>query len=324
MSGLRDRVDLILPPSIITNTRPIQHYNMLSNWITPWDFQEEIDAAIIGVPYGNAGQAGAPNVFREQLRSLATRNANYESDPAPLKVRDVGNVVMHPTDVLRSHENVEKALTDLYTINREFVPIIVGGDHSVAAPSFRAFKAVRGETVGLIDFDAHPDTRDDRTDGPTAGTPFRQLLEGGHLDGNNAVQIGFHGFRGSSELFEYNRDHGITLIPAAEVRRRRMADVIEQALEKASDGTDSIYISLDIDVMDAPWGPGTGGDAPGGLDSHEMLEAMYLLGRHPKVKVVDLVEIAPIKDVRAVTSKLAVNIMMSFLTGFYERKLIYA
>jgi formiminoglutamase len=256
---------------------------MLSNWISPWDFQEEIDAAIIGAPMGPIGQAGAPNVFREQLRSLATRNAAYDSDPAPLKVRDVGNVVMHPTDIFQCHDNVEKALIDLYTINQKFVPIIVGGDHSVAAPSFRAFKAVRGETVGLIDFDAHPDTRDDSTNGPTSGTPFRQLLEGGHLDGNNAVQIGFHGFLGSSELYEYNRGHGITLIPAAEVRRRRMADVIKQALEKASDGTDSIYISLDIDVMDAPWGPGTGGDAPGGLDAHEMLEAMYLLGRHPKV-----------------------------------------
>ena len=330
MSGQRDKVDLIRPPTIINNTQPItggietQHYNMLSNWITFWDFEEEIDAAIIGVPYGFTGEAAAPTVFREQFSSLATRNAAYDSDPVPLKVRDVGNVVMHPTDVFQCHKNVEKALSDLYTINREFVPFIVGGDHSVAAPSFRAFKAVRGETVGLIDFDAHPDTRDDSTNGPTAGTPFRQLLEGGHLDGNNAVQIGFHGFSGSSELYEYNRNHGITLIPAAEVRRRRMADVIEQALEKASDGTDSIYISLDIDVMDGPWGPGTHGDIAGGLDSHEILEAMYLLGRHPKVKVVDLVEIAPIKDVRDMTSKLAVNIMMSFLTGFYERKQIYA
>ena len=99
---------------------------------------------------------------------------------------------------------------------------------------------------------------------------------------------------------------------------------MEQALAKASDGTDSIYISLDIDVMDGPLGPGTGGDAPGGLDTHEMLEAMYHLGRHPKVKVVDLVEIDSIKDVHDVTSKLAVNIMMSFLTGFYERKQTYA
>ena len=319
-----EKVELILPPAVIHNTRPIQHYNMLSNWITPWDFEEKIDAAIIGAPYGPLGQAAAPDVFREYLHSFATRNANYDSDPAPLKVRDVGNVVMHPTNVFRSHENVEKALTDLYTIDQDFVPIIVGGDHSVAAPSFRAFKAVRGETVGLIDFDAHPDTRDNRTNGPTSGTPFRQLLEGGHLDGNNAVQIGFHGFSGSSELYDYNRGHGITLIPSAEVRSRRMADVMEQALAKASEGTDSIYISLDIDVMDSPWGPGTGGPAPGGLDSHEMLEAMYLLGRHPKVKVVDLVEIAPLMDVHDMTSKLAVNIMMSFLTGFYERKQIYA
>ena len=319
-----EKVELIQPPNVIHKTRPVQHYNMLSNWITPWDYQEEIDAAIIGAPYGPLGQAGAPDVFREYLRSFATRNANYDSDPAPLKVRDVGNVVMHPTDVFRCHENVEKALRDLYTIDQSFVPIIVGGDHSVAAPSFRAFKAIRGETVGLIDFDAHPDTRDDSTNGPTSGTPFRQLLEGGHLDGNNAVQIGFHGFLGSSELFQYNRDHGITLIPSVEVRNRRMADVMEQALAKASDGTDSIYISLDIDVMDGPLGPGTGGDAPAGLDTHEMLEAMYLLGRHPKVKVLDLVEIAPLQDVRDVTSKLGVNIVMSFLTGYFERKQTYA
>ena len=140
----------------------------------------------------------------------------------------------------------------------------------------------------------------------------------------SAVQIGFHGFLGSSELFEYNKGHGITLLPSGEVRKRGIADIIKEALDKASDGTDSIYISLDIDVMDSPWGPGTGGDAPGGLDSHEILEAMYLLGRHPKVKVMDLVEIDCIKDVRDTTTKLAVNIIMSFLTGFYERKQKYA
>ena len=318
------KVELILPPTVITNKRPIQHYNMLSNWITPWDFQEKIDAGIIGAPYGFTGEAAAPNVIREMLGRFATKNANYDSDPAPLKVRDVGNVVMHPTNVFRCHENIEKALSDVYTIDQGFVPIILGGDHSVAAPSFRAFKNVRNEKVGLIDFDAHPDTRDFRTNGPTSGTPFRQLLEGGHLDGNNAVQIGFHGFLGSSELFEYNKGHGITLLPSGEVRKRGIADIIKEALDKASDGTDSIYISLDIDVMDSPWGPGTGGDAPGGLDSHEILEAMYLLGRHPKVKVMDLVEIDCIKDVRDTTTKLAVNIIMSFLTGFYERKQKYA
>ncbi len=320
MAPERGNIELIVPPPVITNTRPIQHYNMLSNWITPWDFEEQIDAGIIGAPYGYTGEAAAPNVIREILRRFATRNANFDTDPVDLKVRDVGNVVMHPTNVFRCHENIEKALSDVYTIDQGFVPIVLGGDHSVAAPSFRAFKNVRNEKVGLIDFDAHPDTRDFRTNGPTSGTPFRQLLEGGHLDGNNAVQIGFHGFLGSSELFEYNKGHGISLYPSAQVRRRGIRDIIKEALDKASDGTDSIYISLDIDVMDSPWGPGTGGDAPGGLDSHEILEAMYLLGRHPKVKVMDLVEIDCIKDVRDVTSKLGVNIIMSFLTGFNERK----
>ena len=320
MASENGRVELMLPPPVITKTRPIQHYNMLSNWITPWDYEEAIDAAIIGAPYGYTGEAAAPNVIRQILRKFATRNANFDTDPVDLKVRDVGNVAMHPTNVYRCHENIENALTDVYNIDSGFVPIVLGGDHSVAAPSFRAFKGARNETVGLIDFDAHPDTRDFRTNGPGSGTPFRQLLEGGHLDGNNAVQIGFHGFLGSSELFEYNRGHGISLYPSAQVRRRGIRDIIKEALDKASDGTDSIYISLDIDVMDTPWGPGTGGEAPGGLDSHEILEAMYLLGRHPKVNVMDLVEIDCIKDVRDVTSKLAVNIIMSFLTGVNERK----
>ena len=319
------RVPLIVPPPVVHRASSREHYNMLHNWITKWDFEESIDAAIIGTPYGITGESAAPNVLRDQLRRYATRNANYDTDPVPLKVRDVGNVVMHPTNFHKCHENVETALTDLYEIDKDFVPIVVGGDHAVAAPSFRAFKDVRGEKVGLIDFDAHPDTEVVSTSGLSSGTPFRQLLDSGHLDGPNAVQVGMHSFSyGSTELFDYNRAQGVSIYPSVDVKKRGMADIMEASLEQAGDGTDSIYVSLDIDVMDTPWCPGTGADCPTGLDPFDMMEAMYLLGRHPKVRALDVVEIDPVKDLRNVTINMAINLTMSFLTGLYERKRMYA
>ncbi|MBI4337984.1 MAG: agmatinase family protein [Chloroflexi bacterium] len=323
----------LLPPGLILASSPLganPDYNMLNSVILPWDFKEDIHAGIIGVPFNKGthmfkGTNEGPNAVRETFLSFATRSFDFGVDIMNLKVRDIGDVQMHPTDVVRCHANTQEALTELYQRHPGFVPIIIGGDHAIAAPSCRALRdGRRFRRVGLVDFDAHNDLRDPAYDGPSSGTPFRQLIDGGYVNGRNAVQVGLHGFLSSSVLKDYADKHGLRMVSAREVRQRGIEDVVEEALAQAGDGTDAIYASFDIDAIEAAFAPGTGSHTPGGLLLGDVFEAMYMLGRDPRVAAMDLVELDPIKDLKKMTSRVGCMMILTFLVGLQERLQLYA
>ena len=317
----------LLSPQLIQNRGDTRDYNTMSNWIKPWDFTEQLDVGIIGLPLtrsqGFQGTFMGPNAVRETWSSFGTRSFEFETDIVDLKVRDIGDIKMHHTSVVESHTNIESALTDLYTRNPDFLPILVGGHHGVAAPSVRGFKMGHGWKVGLIDFDAHNDLRDPTYEGPSGSTPFRQLIDQGYIDGCNAVQIGLHGFLSSSVLKAYADSKGLRMVSAREVRQRGIVKVVEEALAQASDGTDAIYISFDMDAIEAALAPGTVGYTPGGLNLGDVFEALYLLGQHPKVRGMDIVEMDPLRDLKGMTPRVGNMIMMSLLAGLHERKKQY-
>jgi len=317
-------IENLEPRSIERRARDPIGYQMMCNWITPWDFKESLDVGIIGVPFNRGagywkGTHEAPNAVREAFASFGTRSFDFEVDISDLKVRDIGDVRLHMTDVVRSHAVIEQTLTEVYDRNPNFIPIIIGGDHAIAAPSARAFKAAHDLRLGLVDFDAHNDLRSPESEGPSSGTPFRQLIDGGFISGKNAVQVGLHGFLSSPVLKRYGDERGLRMISAREVRNRGIEIVVDEAIAQAAASTDGIYVSLDIDVMDPAHAPGTGAPCPGGLDPRQLFEGLYRLGACPEVKALDLVEIDPVKDVKETTTKMAAIIIMSFLAGVHAR-----
>jgi formiminoglutamase len=183
----------------------------------------------------------------------------------------------------------------------------------------RAYSIAREERVGLIDFDAHNDLRSAALDGPGSGTPFRQLIDGGFIQGRNATQVGLHGFLSSPLLKEYADSRGLRMVSAREVRKQGIQAVLDDALERAARGTDGIYVSLDIDVMDPAFAPGTVAPCPGGLTPGDIFDAVYRLGACPQVRALDLVEVDPLKDVKGMTTRLATIIILSFMAGVHHR-----
>jgi formiminoglutamase len=99
-----------------------------------------------------------------------------------------------------------------------------------------------------------------------------------------------------------------------------MAEVIAEACKIAGDGTDSLYVSFDIDVMEAAYAPGTGYATPEGLDPWDVLEALFVLGQDKRVKALDYVCMDPLRDVREVTAKMAASVILTFLGGYLIRK----
>ena len=306
------------------SNRARPEFTLLPEVVLPWDFEEDIDAGIVGVPFNFhptfQGTSEAPNSIREWLTKFASRSHEFDVDISDLKIRDIGDIRMHPTDVMRSHENIEEGLTELYQQPHKFVPIVIGGNHAIAAPSIRAFRnGNEYEKVGLVDFDAHYDLGNPSLLGPGSGTMFRQVIDAGQIEGRNAVQIGLHGSLNSTIWSDYAKSVGIREITAREVWQRGIVRSMDEAIDQASDGTDAIYVSFDIDAIEDASASGTGGPSPGGLDPKEAIEAEYMLGRNQKVMALDLVEVDPIKDMRGITSRMAVMLMVSFLAGLSER-----
>jgi formiminoglutamase len=98
-----------------------------------------------------------------------------------------------------------------------------------------------------------------------------------------------------------------------------MEACILEALGIAGDGTDLIYLSVDIDALAFPWAPGTSAASAEGLSAWDLLEAMFICGQHPSVAALDVVEIDPTRDVQGVTARAGCSTILAFLAGLYRR-----
>jgi formiminoglutamase len=123
----------------------------------------------------------------------------------------------------------------------------------------------------------------------------------------------------SSVYKKYCEDQGVTIMTAREIRRRGIEKAVEEAISIASHDTESIYVSVDIDVLSLPYAFGTAAATPEGMEAWDLLEAVFLLGQHPKVRVLDLVCIDPLRDFRDYTARMGASIILAFLAGYVIR-----
>ena len=296
--------------------------------VTKWssitkDWQEGVEitgAALIGAPLSkpsisHSGASFAPSTIRAMLDGYSTYAITEEHDMKDSILYDCGDIVMHVTDIKESHRRIERTIHDLTTAEPKMIPIILGGDHSISFPSIAGFAASKGK-VGIIQFDAHHDLRNLEDGGPSNGTPFRSLLENGVISGKQLVQIGIRNFSNACVYHEYAKEHGVTIYTMKDVREKAIKEIISEsiALLKA-EGVASIYISLDMDVLDQAFAPGCPAIGPGGMDSWTLLDAMTYLGQEPLVGGMDIVELDPTLDFRDMTSRVAAQVIMYFLLG---------
>lgn len=318
----------VRPSQLVRRSRREDRYEKrVSNWISPWDYEEEIDAGLVMIPFGKAAQSGVsgvgsgPDAIREAFLVNTTYSPDFDVDLRDLRVRDVGDVVLHMTDILRCHQNMEEAVVELYGLGQRFLPIFIGGDHSITCPLVKGYcKSHPEQRVGIVHFDAHNDVRNFEDGGPTNGTPFRGILEGGiNVEGKNLVQIGIHGFMNSSTYKCWCEERGVTIYTMRMVRQRGIEAIMQDAIPRAAQGTDALYVSVDIDVLAQSAAPGTGASSPEGMEPWDLLEALFLLGQHPMVVAMDLVCVDPLRDLREFTTRVSTSIILTFLAGYFLR-----
>ncbi len=291
----------------------------------------EVDVAIMGAPLdsgsGMRGAAFGPKTLRASDKYLGW---GTWSDPhlhvmvnwmKELTVVDYGDA---PIDFLSAERTMEPVRAMVKEIAETgAIPMVVGGDHSLEYPNVAGVADVYGkENVGVIHFDAHYDAgRNTNGHLISHGQPIRRLIEEGHVLGKNYIQVGLRGYWPGEEGFRWMREQGFRYHTMAEIERDGWAPVMERVLAEASDGPEHLYISLDVDVLDPAFAPGTGTPEPGGLTTRELFPLIRRLCAEKNLVGFDLVEFNPLVDPGYTTSLNANRLLRECLTGIAMRKM---
>ena len=276
---------------------------------------ENADVAIVGAPFdtGATFRAGA-RFGPEGIRNVSHLLRRYNPSLGVvifdhLSVIDYGDVPVVPGFIEASYEKISEGLELIHRAG--VVPIVLGGDHSIALPELRVAAAVHGP-LALVQFDSHPDTWDSYFGQKhTHGTPFRRAVEEGLLDTSLAIQVGMRGSIYDEGDWNDAREMGFDLVPTDEVRKLGIPAMIDRIRERVGDA--KTYVSFDVDFVDPAFAPGTGTPEIGGFTSREAQEFVRgLVGLD--IIGCDVVEVYPAYDPAGITALLAANVAHEFLS----------
>ena len=282
---------------------------------------EEANVLVMGVPFDGAvsnarGAADAPDRMRELSRILppVTEEGYLFRD---LKVYDHGNVEV-VLDWQQYFNQVEAQAQSMLKTGKP--SIFLGGDHSISIPLEAAFSSTfQQEKIGVIHFDSHPDIVSEY-DGHlwSHACTQRRAMELENISPDDLSFIGLRSFM-DEELDYLDKHTGIGIYKARDVYKMGPDQIINE-LSKKYMNHQKLYLTIDIDVLDPAYAPGTGTPESGGLTSRELLELVRGLARELPVAAVDIVEVSPPLDHSDITSWAALKVMYELLGVFDQKK----
>lgn len=274
------------------------------------------DVAVLGAPFDSGvsfrpGARFGPSAIRQASRNLRPAY-NPELDIAPFRVLqavDAGDVPCNPFNIDEALQQIDDAANELIQDGQKLVTL--GGDHTVALGTLRAVARKYGP-VALIHFDAHLDTWDsyfgaDRTH----GTVFRRAFEEGLLLPGSSMHIGIRGPLYDARDLVADASFGFSVIRATDFDRLGVDEILRRTRERIGDAP--VYLSVDIDVLDPAFAPGTGTPEIGGFTSRELLALLRgLPGR--QFVATDIVEVSPAYDHAEVTALAAATVAYELIS----------
>jgi len=221
----------------------------------------------------------------------------------------------------------ERSIVSVHKMVKEIaetgaVPVIVGGDHSLMYPDIVAITDVYGKgKIGVVHFDAHFDGLSSLFGHYlTHGGPVKRLIDEGHVEGKNFVQIGLNSAKPGKKDIEWMRKNEIRYHFIAEIDKIGWEETMKKALAEALDGPEMIFVSIDTDCLDPAFAPGMGTPEPGGLTPRELFPILRALGIQNKIVGIELVEVNPIIDPTYRSAQIANRILREILTGMALRE----
>jgi len=290
----------------------------------------EADIAILGIPFGMPyspdamanDQSLAPDVVRKSSEHTGYAKEHYDFDlggplldDKDIKVVDCGNVSADMSDHSEHYRRAEAVVRKI--VRKEAILISIGGDHGIPIPVFRALEEV-GQEITLVHVDAHLDWREEVNGEPNGySSPIRRAAE---LDWfGPIVQIGMRGI-GSARRDEVEdaKAYGCDIIDAYEMHKIGMDAVLDRIPEGGP-----YYLTIDADGLDPTIMPAVMAQTPGGLNWLQIRELVHGLVNKGRVLGMDIVEIAPSRDVGKITMDYTERLICNFIgatvrAGYYD------
>lgn len=282
-----------------------------------------VDIAIVGAPFDEGvthrpGTRFGPRAIRMADHSGVGSRTHMEAGidaQAVLNIVDYGDIEAVPADLGASHAVLRSTVREI--LQAGATPIVLGGDHSLSAPVTMAIADQFGpDGYAIVHFDTHADTGfEAEGTANNHGTPFYRGVTEGFMRGDHIMQIGLRGSWPSPSEFDWMRDAGFHWRTMDEVIDLGLPAIVEEAIEYATSKAPRVYLSVDIDVLDPAFAPGTGTPEPGGLMTRELLQAIRRITSAVNICAMDMVEVSPPYDVSEVTAMAAHRVVLETITG---------
>ena len=273
---------------------------------------DKADYVVIGFPYDRTstyrqGSALAPTAIREASNNIETYSLRSNIDIEDIAICDVGNldVVDNVSETLR---RLELCVSDIHNSGK--IPIILGGEHTLTYASIKALK----NNIGIVDFDAHMDLRDEYMGEKLSHTTFmRRICE--DIGADRIVEVGTRAV--SKEELKFANEAGVKFCSAYDIRKKgtqKIFDIINSSSSKFKNK----YITFDVDVLDPAYAPGVGNPEAEGLDTSTTIEILDKI-LDSNIVGIDVVEFSPNYDNGATASQV-VKILFEILATIENKK----
>jgi agmatinase len=281
-----------------------------------------VDVAIVGAPADDLvsdrpGARFGPRAIRAASCPPGSHLQARVDALRTLRAVDFGDAPVIPADPDATAAAIEETVGQVADAGA--IAIVLGGDHSVTEPALRAIARRRGP-LGLLHLDSHGDTGSEVFGVERShGTPMYRLVEQGHVEPARYVQVGLRGYWPEPEVFAWQAGRGITSFFMHDVRELGLGEVLDRALARIGGGP--AYLTVDVDVLDPAFAPGTGTPEPGGLTSADLLWACREAARRLELAGADVVEVLPAAIGSAdITALVAERVVREVLTGIALRR----
>ncbi|MFD2043536.1 agmatinase family protein [Ornithinibacillus salinisoli] len=280
----------------------------------------EYDVAFIGVPFdiGTTYRAGArfgPEAIRRISKLYTSYSYEYQVDlKESLKMCDVGDVFTI-ANIEKSFDQIFKAVSHVFA--QGTLPIMLGGDHAIGYPCLRAIADNVDGKVGIIHMDRHLDLQEKDMDERMHTTPWFHATNIPNAPPENLVQVGIGGWQVPREAVKNVRKFNTTVITMGDIEKHGIDHIADIALEKAWNGANAVYLSVDIDSFDSGFVPGTGWPEPGGFLPREGIQFINRVASEG-ICGMELVEVSPPYDVSDQTALLGTRVISDVLAAMVK------
>jgi agmatinase len=276
----------------------------------------EYDIAILGVPFDGGTTYRPGTRFGPQgIRRISALYGPYSFELGvdlreSVTMADLGDVFTIPANIEKTFDQITKAVSHVYGSGA--FPVVLGGDHSIGFPTTRGVAGHLEGKLGIIHFDRHVDTQETDLDERMHTTPWFHATNLPNVPPENLVQIGIGGWQAPRPGVKVGRERKTTIMTVTDCVEMGIEEAAARALEIAWDGAEAVWLSFDVDCLDAAFVPGTGWPEPGGFLPREVLKFIQLVAATPLAGI-EVVECSPPYDNADITSLLATRVICDTL-----------